>query len=756
MLDYGWQFRLNGDTAWVAVDLPHDWSIECDFDSLAPAGNDGGYLPTGKGEYRRNLHIDSKDDTKLYGLIIEGAYMDSKVYVNGQEAGGWPYGYTTYTVDITPYVNTGDNQLTITVDNSKQKNSRWYSGSGLYRHVWLTVTDKTSVPYGGIVVTTPIVSVDSASVCVNVAVVNQKDESKNITATLKITCDGKPVASQRGPVKWTSDSTGTADAVFEIKNPKLWSPEQPNMYQLTVILKDNGEVIDVTTQKFGIREFAYSADKGLTLNGKELILNGGCVHHDNGILGAASYDAAEARKVALMKQAGFNAVRTSHNPPAPAFLDACDSLGLIVIDEIFDGWRQAKNPHDYAVLFDEWALKDVSAMVVRDRNHPSIMAWSIGNEILERKTPEAVATAHMLASQCRELDPTRPVTQALASWDPDWEIYDSLAAQTDIVGYNYMIHKHSGDHKRVPDRVIWQTESYPRDAFSNWCIANDNKYVIGDFVWTAIDYMGESGIGRHYYEGQVPGEHYHRPLWPWHGALCGDIDLTGMRKPVSYYRDMLYNPAMPALHMSVREPEGYVGEIRETLWGHYPTYDSWNWAGHEGKPIVVEVATNSDMVKLYLNDKLIDEKPASRATEYMALFTIPYEPGELKAVTSDGLSSVLRTAGAPAKIMLTVDRDTIQADNQDLAYVVAQLVDADGTPVPDCDMNIEFDVQGAGTLLAAGSADVTDSTGYRSGYARTSNGRAVAIVKSGHKPGNITLSASAHNLTKSTTHITSL
>ncbi|MDE6394892.1 MAG: DUF4982 domain-containing protein [Duncaniella sp.] len=462
----------------------------------------------------------------------------------------------------------------------------------------------------------------------------------------------------------------------------MWSPETPALYQMNIALDDNGRAVDSFDQTFGIRTVTYSAKDGLKLNGKDIVLNGACVHHDNGVLGAASYDAAEARKVRLLKEGGFNAVRTSHNLPSPAFLDECDRQGLLVIDEALDGWRQGKNANDYHLWIDEWGTKDVGDMVRRDRNHPSIIAWSIGNEVMERKSIEVVSTARKLAAACRALDPTRPVTEALCAWDSDWEIYDPHAEALDIVGYNYMIHKSESDHQRDPERVMWQTESYPRDAASNWHKVTENPYIIGDFVWTGLDYLGESAIGRYYYDGDTPGEHYYHPQWPWHGAYCGDIDITGWRKPVSHYRDMLYNPD-ETLYMAVREPDGYFGKLNHTQWSVWPTWESWNWAGHEGKPIEVEVLSRYPKVRLYLDGKMLDEKESGEKCDFRTVFTIPYAPGTLMAagVDKDGKEVETRTivtAGEPASIRLTPDKRVMTADNQDLTYVVVEVLDRNG------------------------------------------------------------------------------
>ncbi len=738
LIDDDWEFCLDGDKHWTPVDLPHDWSALCDFDSLAPAGNDGGYLPTGKGIYRKTLAIDKPKADRRYGLLFEGCYMDAKVYLNGQLAGEWPYGYSSFHVDPTPYLRSGNNALEVHIDNSRQKNCRWYTGSGIYRHVWLTNTADTYVSPWSLAITTPSPTKDEATVDVKFNIINTNPAPRYVKAKVSIAKDNRTLGHETLEVA-VSDTT-EVNVSLKVDNPELWSPENPALYQAQLILTDSKGVVDEYSTEFGIRQFDYSATEGLKLNGESILLNGGCVHHDNGVLGAASYDAAERRKVALLKEAGFNAVRTSHNPPAPAFLRECDRQGLIVIDEAFDGWKEAKNPNDYAVLFDQWALMDAEAMVRRDRNHPSILAWSIGNEILERKAPEAVEIAHELAECCRTADPSRPVTQALASWDADWEIYDPLAAEHDIIGYNYMIHKAESDHERVPDRVMWQTESYPRDAFQNWEMVNDHPYVIGDFVWTAIDYLGESGIGRHYYEGESEGEHWERNQWPWHGALCGDIDLTGNRRPISYYREMLYS-TQPKLVLAVREPNGYKGQIKETLWGTYPASRSWNWRGHEGEPIQVVAATKADSVTLYLNDAVVGKAAVGRGTAYKAVFTVPYTPGTLRAVASDGQEQVISTAGEPVAIRLASDCSSLKADNQDLAYVIAELIDEDGRIVPDSDMVIDFDIEGNGKLLATGSADMKDPMGYHRSSRLTHEGRALAVVKAGKHKGQVLLKA---------------
>ena len=714
LFDDNWSFSQDS-THWTTVNLPHDWSIYGDFDKNHPAGNEGGYLPTGKGWYRKTFKVDGKTcKDQTMRLYFEGVYMNAEVYVNGRRAGGHPYGYSSFYVDITPYVKAGNNEVEVRVDNSQQKNCRWYSGSGIYRHVWLFTTGKRYIDEWSVSVATP----DIHHVEIKADVVMEDGSRKAVAKTINV------------------------------DQPHLWSPDDPYLYHTTI--EAEGDVVPVT---YGIRTIEYSSDRGLYLNGKPIVLNGGCVHHDNGILGAAAYDAAEYRKAKLLKEAGFNAVRTSHNPPSEAFLRACDELGLLVIDEAFDGWRDKKNPHDYSTLIDQWWQEDIKAMVLRDRNHPSVFCWSTGNEVIERKKIEIIKTAHKLNNLCRQLDPQkRPVTSALCAWDPEWDIYDPLAAEHDIVGYNYMIFKSKSDHERVPTRVMMQTESYPRDAWNNYRKVQDEPWVIGDFVWTAIDYLGESGIGRWYYEGDVKGESWERPLYPWHGAHCGDIDFTGLRKPISHYRSMLWNDKGEQLYMAVREPDGYHGKVITSMWSTWPTFESWTWPGHEGKTIDVEVYSRYPKVRLYLQpaeggkpgkgEQLIGEKEVS---EGKATFTLPYQPGILRAEGGHE-TATLQTAGEASAIRLTADRTTLKADGQDLAFITVELTDADGIVNPTAANELTATVSGPATLIGFGNADIKDCDRYTDAKHKTWKGRALIIVRSTGKKGRVTINVEGKGL----------
>lgn len=761
--DFNWKFALGDyadaaavnfdDTGWRGLDLPHDWSIEGQLEPEHPMGNDGGYFPAGIGWYRKNFFVplDWKDQKIM--IYFEGVYMNSEVFVNGKSVGIHPYGYTSFHYDLTPYINHGkENTIAVRVDNSQQKNCRWYSGSGIYRHVWLMVHAPVHVAHWGVSVTSPEVSKASATVEVKTQVKNetgQKQALELMTTFLNKKNDQAGTAIMT--VEIAPNSQKEVTQIIQLENPLLWSPENPHMYAAQSVLKNGDQLVDEVITDFGIRSIHYSAADGFLLNGERIKLNGGCVHHDNGVLGAAAYDRAEERKVELLKAAGFNAVRTSHNPPSEAFLDACDRLGLLVIDESFDGWKVAKDPtpHDYSTLFDEWWQHDIEAMVLRDRNHPSIIMWSSGNEIMERTSPEAVETARMLNSYIRELDPTRPVTSAMTSWNQGWEIFDPLMAEHDICGYNYMLHESEADHERVPSRVIYQSESYPKDAFYCWKMVQDHEYIIGDFVWTAMDYLGESSIGRYYYPGEPDGQHFERNFFPWHGAYCGDIDLTGWQKPISHYRNLLWNDT-EKLYMAIREPNPSEGEIKTTMWAVWPTWESWNWPGFEGKDIQVEVYSKYPKVRLYLNDKLVGEKQTGLEQEYKATFAVAYAPGTLKAVGVDGddelETTILKTAGKASQIRLTADRTIIKANGQDLAYVTVEITDAEGNRVPNAENEVQFTLDGSGIIAGVGDGNLKETEAYVNDRCSVWKGRALVVIKSSGNAEEMVLRASANGL----------
>ena len=789
LFDSDWQFTYKGRT--TNVDLPHDWDIyEGPDPTTGATGTGGGWYPGGKGEYRKEFRVESLEmKDKLVKLHFEGVYQKAQVFINGQKAGQHGYGYTPFTIDITPYLKkpSATNEVLVKVDNSEQPNCRWYSGSGIYRHVWLETMPDLHLAESAARIWTVDANEQQARIDMTIWVDNESQEtrqiddvevtfrggnftqryddprklswapsvrvsnhSRSIPTALKMVSVDSPMSEEQEPKKIENilinpGQTATYVQSFSIEQPRLWSPDAPYLYEAIIRLKSEGRIIDEQRVKFGIRTFSFSARGGFRLNGKVIPINGACLHHDDGVLGAMAFNAAEIRKVKQMKEAGFNLIRTSHNPPSRAFLDACDSLGMLVIDEAFDGWRQSKTPYDYSTLIDSCYREDIQAMVKRDFNHPSIVCWSIGNEVMERKDIRVITTARQLKQAILEIDDTRPVTEALCSWDSDWEIYDPHAEVLDVVGYNYMIHKHRSDHSRDPERVMLQTESYPRDAFKNWALVHDHPYIVGDIVWTGLDYLGESGIGRTYYQGERPGEHYVEGGQPdWHGAYCGDVDITGWRKPISHYREMLWKGSQ-SLYMAVKEPDGYRGKIRQTAWSVWPTWESWNWKGWEGKPIEVEVYTKAPEVKLYLNDNLIDTKAVSRDTEFKAVFTVPYQSGILRA-EAGGKQVSLSTTDEPKALRLTADKSKLNHDGQDLAFITVEVVDCEGRICPDAAIPCEAVVKGPGQLLAFASADLKDREPYTSSRVTTWMGRALLVVRGCKGKGTIQVTVKS-NLT---------
>jgi len=755
--DSNWKFLLADpanaqtpafeDAAWRSVTLPHDWSIEGPPDPKNPSGGSEGFFPTGVAWYRRSFDAPKDWAGQRVTVEFEGVYMNATVWLNGEKLGTHPYGYTAFFYDLTPYLKLGArNMLAVRVDDSKQQTSRWYPGSGIYRHVWVTVTGSAHVAQWDVFITTPEVSASRAKVVVRTQLEGTGPAAAVVETTL-YSPDGRKAGAAQG----------AADAPQEIAvaNPALWSPETPKLYRAVTRVLVAKKVVDEVETLFGIRSLAWSAEKGLLLNGQPVKMVGGSVHHDNGVLGAAAFDRAEERRVELLRAAGFNAIRTAHNPPSPAFLAACDRLGMLVMDEAFDCWERAKKPSDYHLYFKDWWQRDIDAMVLRDRNHPSVVMWSIGNEIPERSVAAGVETAKTLADYVRKLDPTRPVTSAANNPTTPWEAMDDFFAALDVAGYNYNLNHREADHSRVPARVMVATETYPRAAFQSWEAVTGSPYMVGDFVWTALDYLGENGIGRWY---EAPPDAPRQPgmgdnsLYPWHGAVCGDLDITGYRRPISYYRNILWQRG-ERLYLAVRPP----GQITVTAWGITPSWPSWTWPGEEGKDLEVEVYSNATSVQLFLNDKLIEELPIGREQQFKAVVKVPYAAGTLRAVAMEAgrkvAESVLETAGQPARTKLTADRAVVRADGQDLAFITVEVVDGNGRVQPAAAQNIHFAIHGPGTIAGLGNADLTSTQPYQGTECQVFQGRALVVVRSSAAAGTIELTATAPGLEQASLQI---
>jgi len=747
--DRTWWWIEPDSNGWRIVDLPHDWSIELPRKADNPSAASNGFFEMGQGFYHKTIEPPEDWRGKKVFVEFEGIYMNAEIWLDEHFLTRHPYGYTSFMVDLTPFLKFGQKQaLKVRVNNQCQLNSRWYSGSGIYRPAWLIVAEPLHLAEWGICVTTPQVSAAAAMVRASANVLNESADEAMVRVQMRVIApDGALAASASLAGRAAPGASLELSADLHVSAPALWSPASPSLYRLETEVYAGDRLSDRETTSFGIRSISFSAERGFLLNGQMLKLKGGCVHHDNGLLGAASYADSEERKVALLKASGYNAVRCAHNPPAPQFLDACDRLGMLVIDESFDCWRDGKNPHDYHVVFDDWWQRDTDGMVLRDRNHPSIILWSIGNEILERNRPEGAAIAAMQAGRVRQLDPTRPVTAAICgSWTgTEWYDSDGVFAALDVGGYNYLWRLYAPDHARLPGRIMAGTESFPIEAFENWMAVLEHDCVIGDFVWTSLDYLGESGIGRVKFNEKEDflGE------YPWHQANCGDIDICGFKRPQSFYRDILWGVGQPlyiAVHTPV--PEGKTAYI--TQWGWPDVWPNWNWPGRAGQEFSIDVYSACEEVELLLNGRSLGRQPAGKAEKHTASFKAAYQPGELKAVGYNQgqacAEQVLTTAGPAAALRLSAERASLRAGQPDLAYVKVEIVDAQGQVHPAADRPVFFTVAGAGDLLAVGSGNPTSEEDYTGHQRAAYRGQCMAVLRAASQPGPLTLRAQADGL----------
>ncbi len=749
------------DTRWRIVDVPHDWSIEdlpstdgappSPFSATLSAGGPAtGFVVGGTGWYRKHFTLNPSDAGKSVTILFDGVYMNADFWINGQSLGNHPYGYTAFSYDLTPHLKPAGqtNVLSVRVRN-EGRNSRWYSGSGIYRNVSLRVTDPIRIPVWGVHVIATNISKSDAPVSVATTITNGSGADATIRVrTRLIQPNGRALRAQEDEIHIPVGTQRELTQTLVVNRPVLWSLETPALYRAEVELLHGGRTLDQSISTFGIRHLQFTTTNGFELNGKTVELKGGCLHHDNGPLGAVAIDRAEERRVELMKAYGYNAIRTAHNPPSAAFLDACDRIGMLVIDEAFDMWERAKNPDDYHLYFKDWWQRDLASMILRDRNHPSVILWSIGNEIPERAAPSGVAIAEKMVAQIRPLDATRPVTAGICDfWDDRSKTWaDTAPAFThlDVGGYNYQWRRSETDHATFPERIIYGSESYPRQAFESWQAVISNSWVIGDFVWTAWDYIGETGLGN----ALLDGERANR--LPWFNAFCGDIDLCGFKKAPFYHREVIWGGAKVNLAVHAPIPAGR--RERVSQWGWPDERQSWTWPGSEGEPLDVTVYSSCETVRLELNGKEIATQPVG--PRMITRFKVPYQPGELRAIGLSGGKRVatasLRSAGEPAAIRLTTDRSKIRADRSDLSYVTVEIVDRHGTIVPHAAIPVRFTVSGAGELAATGSGAPNDASSFQLPVRKVWQGRALAILRPKGDSGKITLKAEADGLKPAT------
>jgi beta-galactosidase len=788
----------------AAVTLPHDAMIGGDRSpSASPAS---GYFLGGVWQYRRSLDVSPDDIDSCILLEFEGVYRDARVYLNDALVAHRPYGYSDFVVPIDPLLRFGHTNE-IRVEARVHEDSRWYSGAGIHRNVWLLRAGRIHVEPRGVHVTTPELDDDVAVVAVAIGVCNHSSAASSATVGVEvIDSEGIVVAGSSAPASTVPGETAVVRHRLVVVRPRRWGPDDPYLYTCRVRLADGQETLDEETTTFGMRTLSLDAVRGLRVNGEQILLRGACVHHDNGPLGACAIDRAEERRIEILKAAGFNAIRSAHNPVSRAMLSACDRLGVLVIDESFDMWAEPKSEFDYALRFPEWWEADTEALVRKDMNHPSVIMYSIGNEVPEAGRPYGARLGRALAEKIRSLDGTRFVTEAISglliggpelmaelrkSIDEgmarqaaetgeetgvntamtnlaDWlnqlmtsPVVAANSAETlsylDVAGYNYMESRFEMDGDLYPHRAIVATETHPAAIDTGWAGVVDNPHVIGDFVWTGWDYLGEAGVGRTVYAkpGEAAGSGAFQGEYPWLTAWCGDIDITGHRRPQSYYREIVFGLRTDP-YIAVGRPEHH-GEIAgATPWAWSDVVSSWSWEGYDGAPVRVEVYADADEVELLVNGRSVGSQPARKANRYRATFETVFEPGRIEAVARrDGTEcgrSEIRSATGAVQLSATVDRGEIAADPRDLAFVTLALVDDDAVLFGVGAREVEVTVDGPGILQALGSANPMSEESFTVPHCTTFDGRALAVVRPTGS-GRITLTAAAEGCAPQQVHI---
>jgi len=740
------------DAGWRRVNVPHDWSIEGPFSADYACGS--GFAPGGLGWYRKHFSLDDAQKGRHVSIEFDGVYDYSEVWINGTFVGMRPYGYSSFAYDLTPYLKFGakENVVAVRADHSRYADSRWYPGSGIYRHVRLVVTDPRHIAHWGTYITTPEINASNAVVHIETAI--ETSSSTNETVSLQsdiLALDGQVIASSI-----TSSAAQSVVQDINVARPQLWSTTAPRLYTLRSRLKSGEAILDETTTTFGIRTATFDANKGFLLNGQPLKLKGVCIHHDAGCLGAAVPDKALERRLRLLQELGVNAIRTSHNPPAPELLDLCDRLGLLVKDEAFDeftpskrkwvqGWNKGEpSRFGYAEVFAQWAATDISDMVRRDRNHPCIILWSIGNEIDYANDPftdpalgdeyqpgnppakNLVTLAQPLIAAVKALDRTRPVTAALANVKMSEAV--GLPELLDAVGYNYQEPRYADDHRKFPQRIIFGSETSQR--YDAWRAVLDNDYVAGQFLWTGIDYLGEAGE------------------WPNRANGAGLLDLCGFKKPLAWFRQSLWSDK-PMVYLCATEGGRGSGRRGFNLAEH------WNWPA--GANVNVICYANCPEVALMVNDRLISVKQLSEATNGVLRWTVPFAPGMLKAVgRSNGVelcSFTLQTAGKAQRIELLPDVTRLAADGKDLCHVEFRVVDAHGVRVPDAAPEVTLTTSGPAKLLGMENGDLNSPEPYQGPTRKALHGRGLAIFQSTTAAGKVSIKATAPGLEPDTVEL---
>lgn len=773
------------DNSWRKLNLPHDWAIEGEFSKDNPSGCGGGALPGGVGWYRKTFALDPVNKGKKVFVDFDGVYMDAEVWINGTTLGKRPYGYISFRYDLTPYLKFGQkNVIAVRVDNSEQPNSRWYSGCGIYRNVWLTVADPVHVDQWGTYVTTPKVTKDEASIALATQIKN--DSKTDVTAELRsLILNNKGVEVKRiiSIVKVAAGKAQEVKQNLELSRPELWTLQNPYLYKVVSQISIDGKVVDQYETPFGIRNFTFDAKKGFILNGVPTKINGVCMHHDLGCLGSAVNTRAIQRQLEILKNMGCNGIRCSHNPPAPELLNLCDRMGFVVMDESFDMWRKKKTAHDYSRYFNEWHERDLTDHILRDRNHPSIFMWSIGNEVLEQWTDANADTLDLqaanlllnfkrdpkmlaqkgdsmsinslltlkLADMVKALDSTRPITSGCNEPDPNNHLFRSNAL--DIIGFNYHESYFKDVYKNFPGKpfivtesisalmtrgyyrmpsdsmYIWPVrwdipfhdDSYSCSSYDNchapwgsthedtWRLVKNNDFISGMFIWTGFDYLGEP----------TPYD------WPARSSYFGIVDLAGFPKDIYY------------MYQSEWTNKDVLHVFPHWNWKLGETVDIWAYYNH------------ADEVELFLNGKSQGVKTKGK-DDFHVMWRLKFAPGTIKVVSRKAgkvvLTKEIKTAGAPAQIVMTADRKQITADGKDLSFVTVEVRDKDGNLCPNADNLIYFDLKGAGTIVGVDNGSPISGESFNTNFRKAFYGKCLVVIQSTENNGNITLKATSGKL----------
>ncbi|KQO48265.1 MULTISPECIES: glycoside hydrolase family 2 TIM barrel-domain containing protein [unclassified Frigoribacterium] len=771
----GWSVRdktsifesLQGAAETTPVTLPHDALIHRDRSADPGRTSHTGYFPSATVEYTKTIDIPEDYRDKRVTLELQGVHRDAMVYVNEVFAAQRPFGYSTFFVPLDAFLHYGAPN-TIRVEARAHEDSRWYTGVGIHRDTLLHVTEFVHITPTGVQITTP--DIDSRRAVVEIVTTVQNESTGTAQRTISTVLrdpEGHVVATDTAPLTLRAGAASVARQRLYVTTPQLWDVDSPSLYTAATTLADTGTSVEERETTFGIRTLQLDPVDGLRINGTTVKLRGACLHHDNGILGAATIGRAEERRVQLLKDAGFNAIRSSHNPLSQAMLDACDRHGMLVMDETFDMWTIGKSAFDYSLSFPEWWERDVEALVAKDFNHPSVIFYSIGNEIPETGNPLGSDWGRKIAEKIRSLDETRFITNSINGFVAAiTDVARMMAAQregeapagvnaagdfmgainasdmvtektaesfaaVDVAGINYGETRYVADRDAFPNRIIVGTETFPRNIDVNWRLVEENSHVIGDFTWTGWDYLGEVGIGRIQYlaEGEMPA--FAAP-YPWLAAWCGDLDITGFRRPMSYYRETVFGLRHEP-YIAVRPPQHHDAQAFPSPWAWSEAVAGWTWDVRTGSPTTVEVYSDADEIELLLNGDSIGRAPTGRDHSYRTTFEVPYAPGQLTAVALTAGEEVsrasLRTAAGSARLQVLADRDHLVDDTSDLSFVTIEFRDADGTLITGADRAVRVEVSGAAVLQGLGSARPDPTEKYDADTHTTFQGRLLAIVR---------------------------